>query len=59
MKTMFRISIILFYTLLGLCFCSTAFAEGGNFTIPTDTTVIGDEVFANCAEMISVNNLRV
>ena len=55
MRTLLRFaSLVLLYIILGLCFCSSAFGEEGNFIIPKNTLRIEDEAFRDCTEMTSV-----
>ena len=54
-KTTLRITLIsIFCIIVYLCISPAASAEGDCFTIPKDTTAIGDEAFSNCTEMTSV-----
>ena len=48
--------VLLFLLSIIVCLCvvPAAFAEGEHFTIPKDTTAIGDEAFSNCTKMTSV-----
>ena len=55
MKTMLRLALtMLLCFIVCQCIATAAFADGDCFTIPKETTVIGEEAFSNCTGMTSV-----
>ncbi len=54
MKIIVRLSSALLFIALWMCFSDKAYTDWDQVMIPNDVTVIEDEAFANCSEMIRI-----